>query len=195
MSLGGWDALLDVNVKASAGLIAESATVKVASIQIQNIDSEGTFTVDEDYTTAPAALWATAQDAGVYTVATFNQTNGTGASYALNTALGNTSRTFINKLIVMPQVFRTSGSQKQQVLISYKIQYAGGDETVFSPAAYDLTMFDNLDNEVNTDPNVTGWAPGVHYIYTITIDANAINFTASIEGWGDPVNAYNYLTN
>lgn len=188
-------ALLDVNVKASAGLIADQATVKVASIQIQNIDSKGTFIVDANYTSAPAAHWTTAQVAEAYVVDTFDQSEGTGTSYELNTALGDASRTFINKLIVMPQVFRTSGTQKQQVSISYKIQYAGGEETVFSPAAYDLTMFDNLDNEVNTDTKVTGWAPGKHYIYTITIDANAINFTASIEGWGDPVNAYNYLTN
>ena len=189
-------ALLDVNVKASAGLIADGAKVTVKSIQIQNIDSEGTFTVSGGYTTDPVTNvdWTSAgEPAGPYTVSTFDQTKGTGDSYALDTDLGNTAQTFINKLVVMPQDFRTSGDQKQEVLITYTIQYTNGEPTEFAPAAYSLTLFDDSNDEANNGNHVTGWAPGTHYIYTITIDANAINFTASIENWKTTENAYYYL--
>ena len=190
-------ALLDVNVKASAGLVAESAVVKVKSIQIQNIDSEGTFTVAGGYTTDPVnnVDWTSAEEpAGTYTVSTFDQTKGTGNSYALDTDLGNTAQTFINKLVVMPQVFRTSGNQKQEVLITYSIQYENGAATDFAPAAFSLALFDIVDDQDNEDTHVSEWAPGTHYIYTITIDANAINFTASIENWKTAENnAYYYL--
>lgn len=189
-------ALLDVKVKASAGLIADGAIVTVKSIQIQNIDSKGSFTVSGGYTTDPVTNvdWTSAEeDAGTYTVSTFDQTKGTGDSYALNTNLGNTAQTFINKLVVMPQDFRTTGDQKQEVLITYTIQYTNGEPTEFAPAAFSLTLFDNVDDADNDDTRVSGWAPGTHYIYTITIDANAINFTASIKDWKATENAYNYL--
>ena len=32
------------------------------------------------------------------------------------------------------------------------------------------------------------WAPGKHYIYTITIKANEILIAPSAQGWGDDVN-------
>ncbi len=185
-------ALLDVNVKASAGLVAENAVVKVKSIQIRNIDSEGTFTVAGGYSDAPAATWAPKAD----TYATYDKTNCTDEEncYDLNAAIGNASRTFINKLIVMPQVFRSTGDKMQEVLITYSIQYENGAATDFAPDTFSLALFDIVDDQDNEDTHVSGWAPGTHYIYTITIDANAINFTASIKDWKTTENnAYYYL--
>ena len=197
-------ALLDVKVKISSALAATGAHVQVSSIELQNISTKGTFTVAGGYTTAPAATWVpTTPAAG--TTAAFDSADGfTDASSNLNTDLDATGSILINKLVVMPQDFRTSGDYIQKIDIDYNITQTGGSKVDFTPAPYALTLFDSADNEKNsdsTDPGyadtpVTGWNPGVHYTYVITIDANTIEFTATITPWPTPTtDAYHYLIN
>ncbi len=190
-------ALLDVKVKISAGLVAAGAHVQVSSIALQNISTEGTFTVGGGYTTAPTPEWTPSTPAAG-TTKSFGPANGfTDASSRLDTDLDATGAVLIEKLVVMPQNFRTSGEFIQQLQIAYNITQAGGSANNFTPAAFSLTTFDDTDNTANTgDANVTGWAFGKHYTYVITIDANTIEFTASINGWDtSSASAYHYLTN
>ena len=189
-------ALVDVIVKPSAGLVAAGANVQVSAIELQNISKEGTFTVAADFTTAPAATWTPSTPAAG-TVAAYNQASGVSSGAAnLNTNLAAAGAMFIQSLVVMPQNFRNSGDYIQKLDIDYNITQTGGTANSFTPDPFALTLFDNTENSSNEgDTNVTGWAPGVHYIYVVTIDARAIEFTASISAWGDPIYAYNYLVN
>lgn len=189
-------ALVDVKVKVAAGLVAAGATVQVSGISLLNISTEGTFTVAGGYTTAPAAVW-TPSTAAAGTTASFDGADGyTDVSSSLNTNLnGTTGDILIKQLVVMPQDFRTTGDFIQKLDIDYNITQTGGTANNFTPDPFALTTFDNVDNETNTDTNVTGWAPGYHYTYVVTIDARKIEFTATISDWTPADNAYNYLIN
>ena len=192
-------ALLDLNVKMSADLYAAGAQVKVTSIQLQNIDSKGNLAVSTGYTTDPVAnaSWSTVEvSTGVPTVANFSA-GCTDVTSNLNVDIANTTKTIIDDLIVLPQSFRTGGSYDQKLLITYSIKQNGGEFVDYAPAAYSLTLFDNTENTVNGSPDtpVSGWLKGTHYTYTITIDANAIKFTATIQNWLDGGNSWNYLAN
>lgn len=188
-------ALVDIKVKISAGLAAAGATVQVSSIELQNISTEGTFIVAAGYTTAPAATWTPSTPA-VGTTASFDSNDGfADASAGLNTNLDGTGTVLISKLVVMPQEFRTEGTYIQKLDIDYNITQAGGSANNFTPDPFALTTFDNTDNTSNTgDTNVTGWEPGKHYTYVVKIDANTIEFTASVSEW-TPESAYHYLVN
>ena len=188
-------ALVDIKVKISAGLVAAGATVKVSGIQLQNISTKGTFVVAAGYTTAPAATW-TPSAASAETTDSFDSDDGfVDASASLDTNLDGTGTILINKLVVMPQDFRTDGAFIQKLDIDYNITQAGGSANNFTPDPFALTTFDNTDNTSNSgDTNVTGWAPGKHYTYVVTIDANTIEFTASVTAWTTE-SAYHYLVN
>ena len=187
-------ALVDVKVKISAGLVAAGAHVQVSSISLVNISKEGTYVVAGGYTSAPAADWTPSTPAAG-TTGSFGPTNGcTDASAGLNTDLDGTGTVLINQLIVMPQDFRDTGDYIQKLDIDYNITQSGGSANNFTPDPFALTLFDDVENTVNTDTNVTGWAPGYHYTYVITIDARAIDFTAEVSTWSTG-SAFNYLAN
>ena len=76
------------------------------------------------------------------------------------------------------------------ITISYKITTGEGatkDEITFTDKSFFFGEFDKTDpdptDKANTDPRISAWMPGVHYTYYITINANAITFTASIDSW------------
>lgn len=127
-------------------------------------------------------------------------------------------KTLIDNLVVMPQAF-TAGSQdigdentahsSQQLEIEYEIitgtdtADTSDDQTVSYHKFYDLILFDivdyptdtNGDGDFNNDTdNVSGWLPGVHYTYILTINADAITFGAEIRAWGTD-NGYYYILN
>ena len=92
----------------------------------------------------------------------------------------------------MPQTFRTD-ENIQTVNIAYTITDEASNESTFT-TSFNLKLFDNVDDTDNNDTIIGGWEAGKHYTFYITIDANKINFTASITDWvtaGAP--GYNYL--
>lgn len=176
--------LVDFKVKKHAEIAA--ATVAVTSFQINNIDNVGTFSVNGAYTGShpvvtwnPTARGAYSNTSGVTSVATLPSNVGTDGSDFL-----------INHLVAMPQTFRTD-ENKQTVTIEYSIT-SGGD-TVTNTATFDLKTFDNVDDKDNEDTLIADWEGGKHYTFYITINANAIVFTASITDWVTPNNGYHYL--
>jgi len=186
-------ALVDVKVKISAGLVAAGATVQVSSIELQNISTEGTYTVAGGYTTAPAAVWTPSTPAAGTTGAFDADDGSIDASTNLNVDLDDSGLVLINSLVVLPQDFRTTGDYIQKLNIAYNITQTGGSATNYTPAAFNLKEFDT-DDDTSNDASVTGWAPGTHYTYIVTIDAHTIEFTASISDWSTTdANAYYYL--
>ena len=177
--------LVDFKVKKHAEIAA--ATVAVTSFQISNIDNTGTFSVADTYATSnhpdvtwtPTARGSYSNTSGVTSVATLPDNVGTDGSDFL-----------INHLVAMPQTFRTD-ENIQTVTIEYTIT-SGGD-TIANTATFNLKTFDNVDDKDNTDTIIGGWEGGKHYTFYITINANAIVFTASITDWVTPNNGYHYL--
>lgn len=180
-------ALVDVKVKVSAGLAAAGAHVQVSALELQKISKQGTFTVAGGYTTEPAATWAPAA-AAAGTTASFS------ADANLNTDLDDSGALLINKLVVLPQDFRDAGDFIQKLSIAYNITQGGGSANNFAPDPISLKAFDDIDDTDNLDTHPSGWAPGYHYTYVVTIDAHAIEFTATISNWTTD-SAYYYLIN
>ncbi len=179
--------LVDFKVKKHSDLA--DATVAITSFQINNIDNVGTFSVNSAYTnTHPVVTWnPTARGA-------YSNTSGVTSVATLPNNIGTNGDDFlINNLVAMPQTFRTD-ENIQTVTIEYSIT-SGGD-TIANTATFNLKTFDNSDNTSNDTSNNTlvgGWEGGKHYTFYITINANAITFTASINDWVTPNNGYHYL--
>lgn len=104
---------------------------------------------------------------------------------------------FTAPLVLMPQQLLAA---TQKLHIEYEIitqETPTVVKTTYS-ANIDIKDFITTDRDDNTGVNVPAyWAPGTHYIYTLTIGANAITFTAQINAWEPqtPVNGYHYLVN
>ena len=202
-------ALFDLKVRKGSS-IGDNGVLKVTAISLENIDSEGSFEVSgynaSNHATAPykAIIDWTATDQASYTGANGVKhtvdTDIISASTAVTTA---GDQYLINNLVVMPQTF---AADAQQLKISYTITTdAGGTNeqtNTFTNKTYDLVLFDKVDyptdsdsdGDYNDDDPVTGWVDGVHYTYIITIDAEAIVFTAQMEPWGTD-NGYYYILN
>ena len=176
--------LVDFKVKKHAEIAA--ATVAITSFQISNIDNVGTFSVSDAYTsTHPVVTW-NPTDRGAY-----SNTSGVTSVATLPDDIGTDGSDFlINHLVAMPQTFRTDANI-QTVTIEYSIT-SGGD-TIDNTATFNLKTFDNVDDKDNEDTLIGGWEGGKHYTFYITINANAIVFTASITDWVTPDNGYHYL--
>ena len=87
----------------------------------------------------------------------------------------------------MPQTFRTD-SNIQTVNIAYTLN----GEAI--SRSFNLKLFDKTDDTGNNDIFIPSWEAGKHYTFYITIDAQAIVFTASITDWVTTnATGYNYL--
>lgn len=194
--------LFDLKVRKGAG-IGNNGVLKITAISIENIDSLGTFAVT-GYTADSASVEWTATRQGKYTDASGLKSVTTISAATEITNAGN--QYLIDSLVVMPQTFEDA---KQQLKISYTITTGAGtaaeQTNEFNDKVYDLKLFDVTDydtdddttapgNQYNDATKVTGWAAGVHYTYIITIDAEAINFTAQIKSWGVEAGYY-YILN
>lgn len=105
--------------------------------------------------------------------------------------------TLINNLIVVPQALGATGvpATSQKISLTYQIAVSGGDTNEYSGTLY-FVDFDNTDDaDQNGTQTAPSWAPGVHYIYYITIDAHEIKFSAEIKPWESTVSGYHYLVN
>lgn len=190
-------ALVDIKVKKHADL--EDAELVVTSISLANIKTKGTFTVASyDGSNNPVGSVATvgwAPDA-TPTVDSFDNTDGTGvatlptleADHGITTSeAGN----LIDNLVVMPQALDGT----QTLSIEYTLEDESGIVNTYAPDPVGLDKFDNTDNKSNASTFITSWQPGYHYTLYITINANAIEFSASIADWDVTTDGYHYLLN
>lgn len=208
--------LVDFRVKKAPSLA--DATVKVTAFELSNIDNKGVLTVDADYdntfpnSTAghPNVAWSTdtrstyGPGSGVTTVTLgsglviaedddFDPANPATPSTATD---ATTSTYLINNLIVKPQTFRASNESNPQTLtLTYKISVTGSADVEYEDCVIYLNQFDFEDDDYNSTASyVTGWEPGKHYTFFITLDAHAIDFSATITDW-TAVSGYHYLVN
>ena len=197
-------ALVDIKFKKSS--ILEDAVVAVTSIALSNIQTKGTFTVasyDGDNNPVGATVsevaglgWALAGTPVVNaTPAVDPYLNNSGVSLAAGTGTTTgTAAALISNLVVMPQVL-TTGAGAQTITLSYTITTGtgGSAQTItFTDKSFEIGAFDRTDNDTNTATFISNWMPGVHYTYYITINANAIQFSATIDDWTTDT-GYHYL--
>ena len=190
-------ALVDVKVKKHEDLA--TATLEVTGITLSNIKTKGTFTVASyDGSNNPVGAWT--PDA-TPTVANFTNTTGTGvatlptlAATTLPDKTGCSTATagdLIENFVVMPQALDGT----QTLTITYTLEDESGIVNTYAPAAIGLDKFDNTDNKSNASTFITAWQPGYHYTLYVTINANAIEFSATIDGWVTADDGFHYILN
>ena len=195
--------LVDIKVKKAPSL--SNATVTVSAFELSDIDNVGQLTVTNAYTDShPVVSWTgTART-------TYSPGDGVNddvdisspITIAEDTAFDPASPTdpaaataLIKNLVVLPQTFRASnGSNPQKITMTYKIAVTGSADVEFADKVLYFYDFDDVNDADNTDTAIASWAPGKHYTLYITIDAHAINFSATITDW-TAVSGYYYLVN
>lgn len=160
------------------------------------LPAEGASPVYGDVTTTAAI--AVGNEKTIVADTGFDATNTTANTNPANSTI------LFNNLVVVPQAFvaptdRTapedaSNANAQKITLTYTITPTGGDTNTFSSTIW-LSDFDSIDNGAQAAEFVGSWEPGKHYIFYITIDANEIKFSASMNDWTTTVNGYHYLVN
>jgi hypothetical protein len=189
-----------VDIKVKKAHVLESATVKVSAFALNNIKSKGDLAVSAyDATTGvPTADWTPEGTTATYGPASGVEEVDITSPIVIEDdtnfvpTYGNTpaaSTDIVKSLVVMPQTFAASA---QQIAISYSIAVTGGD-TINYTATLDLADFDIVDDKDQNDTKVQKWEAGKHYTFYITLDANAIEFSASITPWTSASAGYHYV--
>ena len=194
--------LVDVKIKKSYAL--KDATVTVTAISLENIVKKGTYNVASYVSTPgtnlnkPVVAVANWVPAASEATGSFTGNTGTVGQYGYadvpGEAISGEAFEAFPSFVAMPQnLVAANGANPQQIKISYTI-VVGGETITHSNKIVAFSAFDTVDNKVNTatagDPATwaaSAWNPNTHYIYTLTLDANKIDFTASITDWSDTV--------
>lgn len=211
--------LLNLKFKKHPNL--EDAVVTVSYVALDSLLVAGSYTnVSYDANNNPIGAQVSSVDSLGWTPAAtpvYNDSSATAFKKTSEVALAAdtgtdvaTAGSLIDSLIVMPQILNDTGNNKQQITITYSITTgtAPNEQTVtYQNKTIDLALFDltdpavdgnsdgNPDND-NTAPYIARWRPGVCYTYYITINANGIEFTASIDPWTtETVAGHHYLIN
>ena len=189
--------LLDLKIKKSFAL--KDATVAITAISIENIINKGTYSVSayDGSTHKPTVAIANWTPAASSNTSSFTGSTGTVGQYGYadvtGEAIAGTNFYAFQNFIVMPQTLvAAGGSNPQQIKISYTITTTVGEVITHTDKTVAFVAFDTVDNKANDDTAAAaGWNPNTHYIYTLTLDANKIEFTAEIEDWNSTlVNGY-----
>lgn len=202
--------LIDVKVKKDNAMPADGdAKLYITSASIIGIETTGYFTVQSYDETDASNVKPVIGVAGWTSMGATDNYNSNASLPLLVTArttytshsASSTSpaaQSLFANFIMMPQNLTAA----KVLRIAYKIVTRDDDpdtneneeiSTTFNKdiAFTDFIKDDDTDNNSGTAvPSY--WAPGTHYTYTLTIGANAITFTASINAW-DTVNGYRYL--
>ena len=215
--------LLNVKVKKHPNL--SDATVTVHYITFDSLRVSGTYT-NKEYDTNNNPIGATVSEVDSLgwtpdlsgdpydayndsTASPFRTLADVVLDAETDTTVTN-AKSLVDSLIVMPQILKDSGSDKQQITITYSITTGTGGSaqtTTYERKTIDLAAFDHTDPGIdsdsdgnydnnNTTPFISRWRPGVCYTYYITINANGIEFTASIDPWvTESVTGHHYILN
>lgn len=177
-----------------------SSQVSVTAFSLANIRTKGSYAV-ASYDAANKPVGATVSSiAGLGWTPDATSLNSAAAPYVMASAATSVADAtaavaLLSDLIVMPQEFAT-GTGAQTFSIAYTITDEAGQENTYTPDPIEIRLFDNTDTDTDNNATVGKWLPGVHYTYTITINANSIVFSADISDWSTLTeNGHYYLIN
>ena len=202
--------LVDLKVKMDASLasIANTVTISVTDADLTDIYTKGSFvvtgydastkkptyagtfgwTLDDDTTPTEGDYPASA----TLPLAVTSETTYTGGNATTTTP---EAQDLFTSYVLMPQDLNNN----QKLTLSYTIttkDSADNEATAtYSDIEIPLKNFVKADNTSNDGTAVTGWRPGYHYTYYVTIGAAAIEFTATVNDWVDAAGGYHYLIN
>lgn len=194
-------AKVDFKFKKHADLA--SSAVSVTAFSLANIRTIGSYAVNGyDADDKPVGVSVNSIAGLGWTPDATPTVNSAAAPYVMASAATSAPTetaavALLSDLIVMPQEFAT-GTGAQTFSIAYTITDEAGQVNTYTPDAIEIRMFDNTDVGTDTVNNATvgKWLPGVHYTYTITINANSIVFSADISPWSTLTeNGHYYLIN
>lgn len=195
--------LIDVKIKKDAAL-PDAATLRITRASLVNVKSQGAFTVGsyDNSSKKPVTTWSAS------TPTTYNWEATSSIDVEQKTDYTNTPSTtgddqyLFENFVLLPQALDPA-ENVPTLHIEYKIvtreattePVVAEISTAYTAdiAIKDFVTTDSTNNGGDTPTYAsTSWAPGTHYIYTVTIGANAIVFTAEINDWA-VVNGYRYL--
>lgn len=179
-----------------------NAEVKVTALSLLNISNKGAYEVTAYSTNVPTVTWDEADEpttlgtAGVYTVnETFPITVSGKTTYSEHAASSTAGEaaTIFSGYVFKPQ---TLVADTQKIKLSYTIKVGDEEPNTYTDIVFDINKFQQTDTDNNSGTDITAWEPKTKYIYTITIGANDIQFTAAVKDWENTVNnGYHYLLN
>jgi hypothetical protein len=198
--------LVDIKVKKHSDIAA--AKVEVTSIALSGIQTKGKFTVasydatsknpvGKEVSSVAGLGWELAATPVLNdnTAETYKKANAATLNASAGAGIDNAAVLFSN-LVLMPQTLGTTDGSPM-ITISYKIttgESGSEDVITFENKPIFFGEFDKSEEgeseKANKDPRISAWMPGVHYTYYITINANAITFTASIDSWNEETGHY-----
>ncbi len=197
--------LVDIKVKMDASLasMGTNVTVAVTAASLVDIRTKGTLTVKEYGSDNKPVFdgfgWtpdATPTVGNYAASATPTVTSETTYVNGVATSTDPAAHDMFTNYVVMPQDL-TNG---QKLVLSYTITTDDGNgasqTATYTDVPVLLENFVKTDNTTNSGDKIVGWMPGVHYIYYVTIGANAITFTASVNDWAtEVISGYRYILN
>lgn len=181
------------------------AVVTITALSLLNISSTGHFTVSE-YAGAgsivPAVSWAPAASPTVLASGEYEILDPaddsddvpvtgktTYSSHAASSTSGDAAELF-SDYVFMPQ---TLVADTQKIKLSYTVQVGSEEPNVYTDVEIDIRDFQTTDTDNGSGSDITAWSAKTKYIYTITIGANVIEFTAAVKAWETTTNGYQYL--
>ncbi|MBO7070014.1 MAG: fimbrillin family protein [Bacteroidales bacterium] len=192
-----------VDLKVKQDNTLGNAEVKVTALSLVGISNVGSYTVSaygasSPYT--PTVAWTPASGTlAEYVVldsadASDDVTVAGKTTYDAHAATGTTDTPadLFTGYVFMPQDLV---ADTQKVKLSYTVQVGTEEPNVYTDIEIDLRDFQQTDTDNNSGTAITAWAPKTHYTYYITIGANLITFTATVNEWATAVNGYYYLLN
>ena len=193
-----------VDLKAKKDVTLKDATVKVTGVKFVNICKTGNFHVSSysPFTVAWSDQTGTLGTSGTYTAdlggdkvveaySSYGTTEPADPN-AVNTTTG-TPVDVLGGFVFLPQ---TLAANTQKILLTYSIAVGSEQPSVYTDVPVDIVAFMTDDHNDNAGgAAIDVWEAGKRYIYTITIGANAITFTASVKDWATTVNGYYHLVN
>lgn len=194
---------IDIKVKKDISLVNASATVTISAASLAAIKNTGTLTITGydggNHPTFDGFGWtpdATPTTTGYAHNTTLPLDVSAYTEYTAHVAGGTTStpQDLFTNFVLMPQDL---SDHSQKIVLSYTITTGGPLPTpVYTSTYTDVEIpfdaFITTDRDDNTGTAITGWLPGKHYTYYITIGANAITFSAEVTPW-TVIPGYNYL--
>ena len=195
--------------------LGDGAVVKVTALSLLNISNKGTFTVS-DYegtdSVVPTVSWT--EDTTPTYLGTSNEYKVLDAATDSDdvTASGKTTYTnhaasatvtgakVFDGYVFMPQTLHPTDGEDtapvQQIKLSYTIQVGTEAPNVYTDIVFNIRNFQATDTDNNSGTDITAWAPKTKYVYTMTIGAKAIEFSATVKNWESTVSeGYHYLVN
>lgn len=184
-----------------------NAVVTVTALSLLNISNSGHFAVSayDNTTGVPTVGWTEASTPT--TLGTSDEYNilsesdgsdditvtgkTTYSSHSASSTTGDAAELFTG-YVFMPQDIVAA---TQRIKLSYTIQVGSEEPNVYTDVVVDIRDFMTTDTDNNSGSQITSWAPKTKYIYTMTIGANCIQFSASVNAWATTTNGYQYLIN